>query len=351
MNKVIFIILSLIVTLPTFGSSFLDSVVREKWGELDVVWIEDSKFPRFTAVFHFQDGSLSEGIPGLTQGAFDQMTSGTSKESQREIAEFFDFYGANIRSSVTHEYSTFTIQALTKDLHPVMSKVCSIFTDAQYPQKELGSYISRSKSQLKNLVTSHASLADRIFRQVSLVETPYATPAEGTLSSFKKLNPIILKDRLEEINKSKKTLYLSGPDEVHHLQKIIAKECPWRNGVSQKSLELKKPNSQNVIYLVPVPGANQAQIRIGRYVTKEEIKDNPELLNTSYTDGPESFNIYIKINDMTICHRMFDAKVYPPKIRYTVDIRPHIKRLLTSLTDIFSSNELSFEYAEVKLDV
>jgi hypothetical protein len=84
---------------------------------------------------------------------------------------------------------------------------------------------------------------------------------------------------------------------------------------------------------------------------KEEIKDNPELLNTSYTDGPENFNIYIKINDMTICHRMFDAKVYPPKIRYTVDIRPHIKRLLTSLTEIFSSNELSFEYAEVKLDV
>ena len=84
---------------------------------------------------------------------------------------------------------------------------------------------------------------------------------------------------------------------------------------------------------------------------KEEIKDNPELLNTSYTDGPENFNIYIKINDMTICHRMFDAKVFPPKIRYTVDIRPHIKSLLTSLTEIFSSNELSYEYAEVKLDV
>ena len=84
---------------------------------------------------------------------------------------------------------------------------------------------------------------------------------------------------------------------------------------------------------------------------KEEIKDNPELLNTSYTDGPENFNIYIKINDMTICHRMFDAKVFPPKIRYTVDIRTHIKRLLTSLTEIFSSNELSYEYAEVKLDV
>ena len=77
---------------------------------------------------------------------------------------------------------------------------------------------------------------------------------------------------------------------------------------------------------------------------KEEIKDNPELLNTSYTDGPENFNIYIKINDMTICHRMFDAKVFPPKIRYTVDIRPYIKSILYSLTDIFSHEDLTYEY-------
>ena len=82
-----------------------------------------------------------------------------------------------------------------------------------------------------------------------------------------------------------------------------------------------------------------------------EIKQNPMMLETSYTNGPENFNIFIKDGDMTICHRRMDAKIFPPKIRYTVDIRPHIKRLLTSLTDIFSSNELSFEYAEVKLDV
>ena len=35
---------------------------------------------------------------------------------------------------------------------------------------------------------------------------------------------------------------------------------------------------------------------------KEEIKDNPELLNTSYTDGPENFNIYIKINDIILIY-------------------------------------------------
>jgi len=82
-----------------------------------------------------------------------------------------------------------------------------------------------------------------------------------------------------------------------------------------------------------------------------EIMNNPSVLDTSYTDGPESFSIYIKEGDMTICHREFDAKIYPPKIRYTVDVRPHLKNLLMSLTDIFSSKNLTYEYLGVPLEV
>ena len=80
-----------------------------------------------------------------------------------------------------------------------------------------------------------------------------------------------------------------------------------------------------------------------------EIMNNPAILDTSYTDGPESFSVYIKEGDKTICHREFDAKIYPPKIRYTVDVRPHLKNLLMSLTDIFSSKNLTFEYLGLPL--
>ena len=78
-----------------------------------------------------------------------------------------------------------------------------------------------------------------------------------------------------------------------------------------------------------------------------EIQGNPAILDTSYTDGPEHFNVFIKHGDMTICHRQIDAKIFPPKIRYTVDIRPHIKSLLSSLTDIFSAKNLTFEFARI----
>ena len=75
-----------------------------------------------------------------------------------------------------------------------------------------------------------------------------------------------------------------------------------------------------------------------------DITNNPNLLNTSYVDGPEYFNIYLKQGDKLLCHRRFDAKIYPPKIRYTVDIRQTIKGILSELTSLFSAKHLSFDY-------
>ena len=77
-----------------------------------------------------------------------------------------------------------------------------------------------------------------------------------------------------------------------------------------------------------------------------EISENPEVLNTSITDGKENFNLYIKVGDLTICQRRFDAKVYPPKVRYTVDLRPKLKGILNDLTDIFSGKNFNYFYPQ-----
>lgn len=82
---------------------------------------------------------------------------------------------------------------------------------------------------------------------------------------------------------------------------------------------------------------------------KDAIIEDPEVLSTSMTDGPEVFNIYLKLGDVTICHRQMDAKIYPPKIRYTVDIRPQVKSVLKGLTDIFSYEKLNYEYCGISL--
>jgi hypothetical protein len=77
---------------------------------------------------------------------------------------------------------------------------------------------------------------------------------------------------------------------------------------------------------------------------KDAIMHDPAVMETSFTDGPEVFNIFIKLGEQTICHRIFDGKMFPPKVRYTVDVRSYLKDLLRELTDIFSSQKLNFKY-------
>lgn len=82
---------------------------------------------------------------------------------------------------------------------------------------------------------------------------------------------------------------------------------------------------------------------------QDQIITDPEILETSNTEGAEYFNLYVRIGEETICHRVVDAKLYPPKVRYTVDIRPELKTILRGLTDIFSAENLSYKYMNYQL--
>ena len=82
---------------------------------------------------------------------------------------------------------------------------------------------------------------------------------------------------------------------------------------------------------------------------RDAIEHDASIMNTSFTDGPEVFNLFVKVGEQTICHRIFDGKLFPPKVRYTVDVRPFLKEVLRELTDIFSNYKLTYQYLEFDL--
>ena len=81
----------------------------------------------------------------------------------------------------------------------------------------------------------------------------------------------------------------------------------------------------------------------------DEIMEDPTILETSMTDGPEIFHFKIMKENMTICHRSLDAKIFPPKIRSTVDIRQQVKSVLKDLTDIFAAKDFETNYLDYSL--
>ncbi len=63
----------------------------------------------------------------------------------------------------------------------------------------------------------------------------------------------------------------------------------------------------------------------------------------------ENFNIYLKMNNEVVMHRIFPAWIYPAKVRYTVDIRPFIPLFLRNLGDVLSAQKVRRKYLETTL--
>jgi hypothetical protein len=69
----------------------------------------------------------------------------------------------------------------------------------------------------------------------------------------------------------------------------------------------------------------------------------------SENDEKEYFLLVLKLGEDVFIQRMFDSNIYHPKVRYTVDIRPNLKKYLSDLTDILSSVELETTYLNYQL--
>ena len=65
----------------------------------------------------------------------------------------------------------------------------------------------------------------------------------------------------------------------------------------------------------------------------------------------EYFTITIKKGKHSVYHRSFRADLYPPKVRYTVDIRPQISSILRELTDVLSRKKVTTNYQDYSLIV
>jgi len=72
-------------------------------------------------------------------------------------------------------------------------------------------------------------------------------------------------------------------------------------------------------------------------------------LNNEGPDPDEYFQVEIKQNDDVFISRTFPAHIYHPKVRYSVDIRPILRRILGELSETFSSVDITTKYMNYNL--
>lgn len=282
----------LFLLLMPFAHAAPMEIKKFQWGNLDVVWANDSRYPLFSMVIYFGDGALGDGQNyGSSEAALNLMTSGTKRFSQLDLAENLEYLAVSYGANVTHEYSTYFVSGPVKNLAPAMKMVCHIFRDATFPDGEVTKEKKRSESALKDIIDNHGPLLERAFREVTLAGTPFVYPVGGKLKDISKLKSKILKEKLTYLNnKVKKRIYLTGPASVLEVQKMITDDCAWGKEAENytrtlNDIEIKKiedaSDARPTITLVKVPKANQAHIRFGKILSKEDLNKDEILEFTS----------------------------------------------------------------------
>tara|TARA_B100000287_G_scaffold322829_1_gene306778 strand:+ start:2783 stop:3211 length:429 start_codon:yes stop_codon:yes gene_type:complete len=82
---------------------------------------------------------------------------------------------------------------------------------------------------------------------------------------------------------------------------------------------------------------------IKELITKELTLKTIDIIDEFFKDDvsklqeeTEYFTIRIKKGNTLIMERIFPADIYPPKVKFSVDIRPQISYILRELTDVLS---------------
>lgn len=78
---------------------------------------------------------------------------------------------------------------------------------------------------------------------------------------------------------------------------------------------------------------------------------NNEDVDNNEQNSDENFLLEIKLENDIFIQRIFSANVFHPKARYSVDIRPMIREILSNLTKVLSSKNLETTYLNYDLEI
>ncbi len=144
------------LTLPKVEKVVLDNgvdVYLLNEGEQEVVKVE----LMFKAGKWFEEKNL---VADLTNRL---LREGTTNKTAKQLADVFDYYGANFNNAAGYETAGASLYSLTKHIDKLLPLFFEIFTESVFPEHELQTIIANRKQRLSIDLTKNDFLANRHF--------------------------------------------------------------------------------------------------------------------------------------------------------------------------------------------
>ncbi|MFN8285452.1 MAG: pitrilysin family protein [Chitinophagales bacterium] len=114
------------------------------------------------------------------------LREGAAGKTAKQIADVFDYYGTNVNYGAAFETAGVVMYSLSRNAGKVLPLLAEIFTEADFPEKELGIVVNNRKQRLAVEMEKNDFLANRAFVSALFGKThPYGRVTEpGDFDAF-----------------------------------------------------------------------------------------------------------------------------------------------------------------------
>ena len=107
---------------------------------LEVVLVEDGRFPLVTARLNLQAGTKHDpkDMPGLAEAVAALLTEGTKTRTARQLSEETDALGGSLSGGAGADALTISGSALAENLTQLLVLMADVAMNATFPQDEVG---------------------------------------------------------------------------------------------------------------------------------------------------------------------------------------------------------------------
>jgi zinc protease len=269
---------------------------------LEVVLVEDARFPMVTARLGFQAGSKydPQDLPGLSETTGALLTEGTTHRSSRQIAEDAASIGGSLSAGSSPDALMLSGSALAEILPKLLELMADVARNANFPEDEVALRKQNRTQELLADRSDAAFLADEKLNEVLFSPHPYAKQ-DPTPESIARISRAALeKFRDERLAPNNAVLVLLGalPEQKKVVELIGKNFGDWPRREVAPAPKAAFPAPKRTIVLVDRPGSVQADIRIGRLaVTRTDPDYFPLLVGNTILGGGTSSRIFMNIRE------------------------------------------------------
>jgi zinc protease len=261
------------LTLPKVEKVVLDNgvdVYLLNEGEQEVVKVE----LMFKGGKWFEEKNL---VADLTNRL---LREGTKNKTAKQLADAFDYYGANFNNAAGYETAGASLYSLTKHIDKLLPLFFEIFTESVFPENELQTIIANRKQRLSVDLTKNDFLANRHFVNALYGQKhPYGRVTE--LDDFEKVNVEDLKAFFKKYyNASNLIIMVSGKFDDTVVKKLN-ETFGSKSLIGEKASETISHSVQSSSHLInhtEKTDAVQSAIMIGNITIN---KTHPDFLKLS----------------------------------------------------------------------